>query len=95
MILSAVSILFVVAASIIYEKLNIWIPFAVSMALMLISIVWLAVFYVKNVKYRCPDCGYVFYAKTIEIFLAPHIATIRRVKCPSCNRHKWCKEVWE
>ena len=95
MILCAVSVLLVVAASIMYEKLNIWIPFAVSIALMLLSIVWLAVFYVKNVKYRCPDCGYVFYAKKIEIFLAPHMATRKRVKCPSCNRHKWCKEVWK
>jgi DNA-directed RNA polymerase subunit RPC12/RpoP len=95
MILCAVSVLLVVAASIIYEKLNIWIPFAVSIALMLISIVWLAVFYVKNVKYRCPDCGDVFYARALEILFAPHIATRRRVKCPSCNRYKWCKEVWE
>ena len=95
MILCAVSVLLVVASSIIYEKLNIWIPFAVSIALMLFSIVWLAVFYVKNVKYRCPDCGDVFYARALEILFAPHIATRRRVKCPSCNRYKWCKEVWE
>ena len=95
MILSAISVLLVVAASIIYSELNIWIPFAVSIALMLLSIVWLTVFYIKNVKYRCPDCGDVFYARALEIFFAPHTATRRRVKCPSCNRYKWCKEVWE
>ena len=95
MILSAISVLLVVAASIIYSELNIWIPFAVSIALMLFSIVWLTVFYIKNVKYRCPDCGDVFYARALEIFFAPHTATRRRVKCPSCNRYKWCKEVWE
>ena len=47
----------------------------------------------KIVDYECKKCKHLFKPKYKDALLAPHIGTIRYLKCPKCNEKHWQKKV--
>ena len=43
--------------------------------------------------YECKHCRNRFKIKYLEGFLAPHIHTIRYLKCKECGKRSWCKKL--
>ena len=43
--------------------------------------------------YECRRCHNRFVPSYLSAMLAPHIHTIRYMKCPKCNRRTWAKKV--
>ena len=43
--------------------------------------------------YECKKCHNRFTVKYFNALVAPHVHTIRYLKCPKCNRRSWAKKV--
>lgn len=70
-----------------------WIPFAVSIILVIICIFILLPYWYKNVKYLCPECHTTFKPSKTETMFANHTPKTRKVTCPCCKKKIWCIEV--
>jgi len=44
-------------------------------------------------NYECKNCKHLFKPKYKNALLAPHIGTIRYLKCPKCNEKNWKKRI--
>lgn len=47
----------------------------------------------KIINYECKKCKHLFKPKYKDALLAPHIGTIRYLKCPKCNEKHWNKRI--
>lgn len=45
------------------------------------------------INYECKNCKHIFKPKYKNALLAPHIGTIRYLKCPKCNENHWNKRI--
>ena len=43
--------------------------------------------------YECPECNTRFIPNMMEYFMGPHTITKRKLVCPNCGAHKYCKKV--
>lgn len=43
--------------------------------------------------FECPECKKRFVPDMKEYVMAPHTITRRKLKCPECGAHKFCKKV--
>ncbi len=43
--------------------------------------------------YKCRECGEEIVPTYTEALLALHRGTTRYLKCPKCNKHRWCKKI--
>lgn len=69
-------------------------PFAVGMAAAIVWGVLVSRYYIKNVKYLCPECHRVFRPGIKELLLARHTPTTRRLTCTECGHKGFCVEIW-
>jgi len=83
------------SSAIIWDKLNIWIPFAIILPIFIVVFIVTLVIYVKYVKFVCPKCNQIFKPSTSAIIWSFHTPTKRKLKCPHCNIKSWCDEEFE
>ena len=75
---------------------GLWIPFAVSYAIILaVCLGWLLPYYYKKISYICPNCHEVFKPTFIEMTFANHTPKTRKLTCPHCESKKWCVETYD
>ena len=43
--------------------------------------------------YECKNCHHKFVSTYKEVMFAPHISTVRYLKCPKCHKRSWAKKV--
>ena len=43
--------------------------------------------------YECPECGYRFVPDMKAYVMGPHTITKRKLTCPHCGAHRYCKKV--
>lgn len=43
--------------------------------------------------FECPECKERFVPEMSEYIMGPHTITKRKLKCPKCGAHKYCKKV--
>ena len=43
--------------------------------------------------YKCSECGHCYVPTFKSVFMAPHMARTRYMKCPKCNKKSWQKKV--
>lgn len=73
---------------------GIWIPFFVSLAVLIICTVFMVDYWYKQIEYICPECHTRFQPKKIEAVFGNHTPKMRRLTCPSCKRKIWSLEVY-
>ena len=73
---------------------GIWWPFVVSLILMIPVGIIISFYYMKRVKYICPECHTNFMPKKSELFWANHTPNTRKLTCPCCNKKRWCVETY-
>ena len=44
--------------------------------------------------YKCKNCSDTFIPTVGEYFIAMHMHTTRRLKCPHCGKKTWCKKIY-
>ena len=73
---------------------GIWWPFVLWV---LVAVPWgilVSRYYLRHVKYICPECHEVFKPTLKEAFFANHTPTARKLTCTSCGHRGFCVEVW-
>ncbi|MCM1427709.1 MAG: MerR family transcriptional regulator [Eubacterium sp.] len=70
-----------------------WMPFAVSMVLVIGCIFILFPYWYRHIKYLCPECHTMFKPSKTETMFANHTPKTRKVTCPCCKRKIWCIEM--
>lgn len=73
---------------------GIWIPFFVSLAVLIICTVFMVDYWYKQIEYICPECHTRFQPKKIEAVFGNHTPKMRRLTCPNCKRKIWSLEVY-
>ena len=73
---------------------GIWWPFVISMVLLIPACIITVNYYIKSVKYICPECHSTFVPKKAEMFWANHTPNTRKLTCPCCNKKRWCVEIY-
>ena len=73
---------------------GIWLPFALTIPVIIISMDFLIKLYYKNVFYVCPHCGEVFKSDFWEFFFANHTIKTRKLTCTHCKTKDWCIETY-
>ena len=74
-------------------------PVRLLIWLMLVTMVGIALTIVKlhadTALYRCPGCGNPVKITSVTDLLSPHILDRKLLKCSSCDRRVWAREVRE
>ena len=73
---------------------GIWWPFVLWV---LVAVPWgilVSRYYLRHVKYICPECHEVFKPTLKEAFWANHTPTTRKLTCTVCGHKGFCVEVW-
>ena len=73
---------------------GIWIPFFVSLAVLIICAVFMVNYWYKQIEYICPECHTRFQPRKMEAVLGNHTPKMRKLTCPSCKRKIWSLEVY-
>lgn len=73
---------------------GIWIPFFVSLAVLIIWAVFMVDYWYKQIEYICPECHTRFQPRKMEAVLGNHTPKMRKLTCPSCKRKIWSLEVY-
>lgn len=73
---------------------GIWIPFFVSLAVLIICAVFMVDYWYKQIEYICPECHTRFHPRKMEAVFGNHTPKMRKLTCPSCKRKIWCLEVY-
>ncbi len=73
---------------------GIWIPFIISLALMIIFGVVGSKYYYDNIAYICPECHKVLRKGFKETFFANHTPNTRKLTCPHCGKKSFCVETY-
>lgn len=48
---------------------------------------------IKAGAYECPECNNRFVPNMKSYIMGPHTITKRKLVCPHCGAHKYCKKV--
>ena len=73
---------------------GLWIPFFVSLAVLIICAVFMVDYWYKQIEYICPECHTRFQPRKMEAVLGNHTPKMRKLTCPSCKRKIWSLEVY-
>ena len=73
---------------------GIWWPFAIGIAIVILTSVWISNYYFKKVVYICPKCHTVFKPNFKEAFFANHTPTTRKLTCTHCGHKGFCVETY-
>ena len=73
---------------------GIWIPFFVSLAVLIICAVFMVDYWYKQIEYICPECHTRFHPGKMEAVFGNHTPKMRKLTCPSCKRKIWSLEVY-
>ncbi len=73
---------------------GIWWPFIVWFLIAVPVSIWLCRYYLRNVKYICPECHEVFKPAFKEALWAKHTLTTRKLTCTECGHKGFCVEIW-
>ena len=60
---------------------------------LLIGIAIACVLDIKAGAYECPECNNRFVPNMKSYIMGPHTITKRKLVCPHCGAHKYCKKV--
>ena len=72
---------------------NFW-PFLSYALLAIPYVIWLFLYYWKQISFICPQCHKVFKPSKKEMFFASHTATTRRLTCTCCGHKGFCVETY-
>lgn len=72
-----------------------WLPYIISMALLLALSPFIIKEYLKRVVYICPECHEVFKPGLAEFAFSSHTTKTRKLKCPHCNHKSYCIETYD
>ncbi len=70
-------------------------PFVLWCPLALLYGICFSVAYFKRVAYICPVCHAVFKPRFWRAFWAGHTSTLRRLRCPGCQKKSYCLEIYD
>lgn len=73
---------------------GLWWPFVVWLLIAIPVSTWLCRYYLKSVKYICPECHQIFRPALKEALWARHTLTTRKLTCTECGHKGFCVEVW-
>lgn len=65
----------------------------IALIIMIGGIASLSVLDVKTGYFKCPDCKKTFVPTLREYVLSVHSFTKRKLKCPRCEKKRWCEKV--
>lgn len=64
---------------------------ALSLLILIVSIVAMIMLEISYGVYECPHCHEQFVPTTKEFVMSMHTITKRHLKCPNCGERHWCK----
>ncbi|MCM1327599.1 MAG: MerR family transcriptional regulator [Bacteroidales bacterium] len=70
-----------------------WLPFAISIVLVIVCVLILFPYWYQHIKYLCPQCHTTFKPSKMEAMFANHTPKTRKVTCPCCRKKVWCIEM--
>ena len=73
---------------------GIWIPFFVTMAVLVVCTIFMLRYWHKRIEYICPECHTRFQPKKLEALFGNHTPKARKLTCPTCRRKIWSLEVY-
>lgn len=76
--------------------LNVWIRvllIAIGIVILVMGIAIACILDRDSGAFECPDCKTRFVPEMKAYIMAPHTITRRKLKCPHCGSHKYCKKV--
>ncbi len=73
---------------------GIWIPFFLTMAVLIVCTIFMFGYWYKRIEYICPECHTRFQPKKLEAFFGNHTPKMRKLTCPICKRKRWSLEVY-
>ena len=85
--------LFVISGAI---PMELWIRVLLIVTGLVVVIIGIAIACILDREagaYECPDCHTRFIPEMGEYIMGPHTITKRKLKCPNCGAHKYCKKV--
>lgn len=72
-----------------------WIPFIVTMAVIVVVSAITYGYWHKQIGYICPQCHTEFKPNKREAFFANHTPKTRKLTCPCCKKKMWCLELYQ
>ena len=75
------------------EGILLGIIISLSTIIFLIAVFIALKFEIDAGYYECKKCHHKFIPTYKEVMLAPHMSTIRYLKCPKCNKKSWQRKV--
>ena len=72
---------------------GIWLPFAISMPIVIILGVMLTRMYHRNTAYICASCNATFHPTIWNHIFSAHTPKTRKLTCLSCGKKDWCIET--
>lgn len=73
---------------------GIWIPFFVTLGVLIVVSIGMVNYWYKRIAYICPECHLEYKPKKTEVFFANHNPKMRKLTCPNCKRKIWSLEVY-
>ncbi len=92
--IAVISVIAEISFIVLWAVLGIWLPFAIGMPCVCVSMAVLTAMYYKNVSFVCRECGKEFKPGLVKVFFAPHTPRTRRFKCPHCGCKRYHYETF-
>ncbi len=73
---------------------GIWLPFFVTMAVLIVCTIFMFKYWYKRIEYICPECHTRFQPKKLEALFGNHTPKTRKLTCPTCRRKIWSLEIY-
>lgn len=72
-----------------------WLPFIISLIIILILAGVLSRYYFRKTQYICPNCNTVFKPSFWKMFWSKHTPKTRKLTCPNCHQTEYCVEIFD
>lgn len=66
---------------------------AIGIVVLVMGIVIVCILEREAGAYECPSCKTRFVPEMGEYIMGPHTIMKRKLKCPNCGAHRYCKKV--
>ncbi len=83
-----------IAALMVWILEGIWLPFLLSIPVVILMGIWISYIYYHNTVYICPECHTVFKPRIREAFFARHTPCTRKLTCSTCGHKGFCVETY-
>lgn len=74
---------------------GLWIPFAVSIPIIIAVCFILSYLIYKDEMYVCPECKKIFRPTFAQFFFSAHTPKTRKLTCPKCSYRGYCVETFK